>query len=47
MTVGFRRHLVGKTLIDVFQCDIAEIRSVGKQVIIQTFLNKSNGLNFI
>jgi len=37
MTVGFRRHLVGKTPRDVFQCDIAEIRSVGKLVIIQTF----------
>jgi len=35
---GFRRHLVGKTLINVFfQCDIAEIRIVGKLVIILTF----------
>jgi len=31
---GFRRHLVGKTLISVnYHCDIAEIRSVGKLVI--------------
>jgi len=34
---GFRRHLVGKTLINVSHCDIAEIRFVGKLVIIQTF----------
>ena len=34
---GFRRHLVGKTLIYVFHCDSAEIRFVGKTVIIQTF----------
>jgi len=34
---GFRRHLVGKTFIDVFHCDSAEIRFVGKIVIIQTF----------
>ena len=33
----FRRHLVGKTLRNVFHCDIAEIRFVGKLVIIQTF----------
>ena len=37
MLAGFRRHLVGKTLINVFHCDIAEIRFVGKLVIIQTF----------
>ena len=30
MPDGFRRHLVGKTLINVCHCDIAEIRSVGK-----------------
>ena len=36
-TVGFRRHFVGKTLINVFHCDIAEIRFVGKLVIIETF----------
>ena len=35
---GFRRHLVGKTLINVYHCDIAEKRSVGKLVIIPTFL---------
>jgi len=32
MPAGFRRHLV-----DVFHCDIAEIRFVGKLVIMQTF----------
>jgi len=37
MPAGFRRHIVGKTLIDVFHCDIAEIRFVGKLVIMQTF----------
>jgi len=37
MPVGFRRHLVGKTLINVFHYDVAEIRFVGKLVIIQTF----------
>jgi len=37
MLAGFRRHIVGKTLINVFQCDIAEIRFVGKLVIIQSF----------
>ena len=34
---GFRRHLVGKTLRNVFYCDIAEIRFIGKLVTIQTF----------
>ena len=34
---GFRRHLVGKTLINVFHCDVADIRFVGKLVIVQTF----------
>jgi len=37
MPAGFLRHLVGKTLRTVFHCDIAEIRFVGKLVIIQTF----------
>jgi len=37
MRVGFRRHLVGKTLINVFHCDSTEICFVGKIVIIQTF----------
>jgi len=37
MPVGFRRHLVGKTLRNVFHCNIAKIRLVGKLVIIQTF----------
>jgi len=36
MPAGFRRHLVGKTLRNVFHCDIAKIRSVVKLVIIQT-----------
>jgi len=37
MRVGFRRHLVGKTLINVFHCDSTETCFVGKIVIIQTF----------
>ena len=37
MPAGFRRHLVGKTLINVFHYDIARIRFVGKLVITQTF----------
>ena len=38
MPAGFRRHLVGKTLINVFRCDIAEKkRFIGKLLIIQTF----------
>ena len=37
MPAGFRRHLVGKTLINVFHCDSAEIHFVGKIVIVQTF----------
>ena len=37
MLSGFRRHLVGKTLINVFQRNIAEIRFVGKLVIIRIF----------
>jgi len=34
---AFRLHLVGKTLINVFHCDIAEIRFVGELVILQAF----------
>jgi len=37
MPDGFRRHLVGKTLINVFHCDLDELRLLGKLVIIQTF----------
>ena len=37
MPAGFRRHLVVKTLANVFHCDIDEIRFVGKLEIIQTF----------
>ena len=37
MLAGFRRHLVGKTLINVLHCDIAEIHLVGKLVIVPTF----------
>ena len=29
MPAGFRRHLVGKTLMNVIHCDIAEIRFFG------------------
>jgi len=35
MLAGFRRHLLGKTLINVFHCNIAEICFVGKLVIVQ------------
>ena len=35
--VGFRRHLVGKPLINVCHCNIAQIRFVGNLVIIRTF----------
>jgi len=37
MPAGFRRHFVGKTLINVLHCDIAEVRFFGKLVIIWTF----------
>ena len=30
MPADFRRHLVGKTVINVFQCDITEIRFISK-----------------
>jgi len=46
MPAGFRRHLAGKTLINVFHCDVAEIRFVGELVIIQT-VSQTNGLNVI
>ena len=36
-TVTKKALLVGKTLTNVFHCDIAEIRFVGKLVIIQTY----------
>ena len=38
VSAGFSRHLVGKTFINVFHCDIAEIRFVGKLMIIEKFL---------
>ena len=46
MPAGFRRHLVGKTLINVFHRDIAEIRFVGKLVIIQTCLKPTDRVLF-
>jgi len=46
MPAGFRRHLVGETLRNVFHCDVAEIRFVGKLVVIQTF-SLTNGSNDI
>ena len=46
MPAGFRRHLVGKTLRTVFHCDIAEIRFVGKLVIIQTFHKSKDRMLF-
>ena len=33
---GLRRHLVGKTLANVFHCDIDRIRFVGKLAITHT-----------
>jgi len=43
---GFRRHLVGGTLRSVYHCDIAEMRFVGKLVIVQTF-SETNGSSVI
>ena len=40
MLAGFRRHLASKTLRNVLRCDIAEIRFVGKLVIIDIFINQ-------
>jgi len=37
MPAVFRRHLVGKTPINICYCDIAEIRFVAKLVIIPIF----------
>jgi len=37
MPAGFRRHLVGKTLINVFTVILLKIRFVGELVIVQTF----------
>ena len=37
MPAGFRRHLVGKTLVYVFTVMSLKKRFVGKLVIIQTF----------
>jgi len=46
MPAGCRRHLVGKTLINICCCNIAEIRSVAELVIIDICL-LTDGLNFI
>ena len=46
MPAGFRRHLVGKTLINVIHCDIAEVRFVGKLVIVQTFHKPADRMLF-
>ena len=40
MPAGFRRHLVGKTLINVCCCDLAAIRFVGKLMIMDIFINQ-------
>jgi len=37
MPAGFHRHLEGKTLRNVFHCNLAEIHCVGKLVIVWTF----------
>ena len=42
MPAVFRRHLVGKALINVFHCDTAEIHFVGNIVIIKTFYNMAD-----
>ena len=39
-------HLVGKTLSNVFHCDIAEIRFVGKLMIIRTFFFINKRIEF-
>ena len=47
MPSGFRRHLVGKTLTNVFfHCNIAEIRLVGKLLIMQTFHKPTDRMLF-
>jgi len=46
MPSGFRHHLVGKTLINVFHCNIAETRLVGKLVIIETFHKPTDRMPF-
>ena len=46
MPAGFCRRLVGKTLINVFHCDSAEIRFVGKRVITQTFHKPTDRMPF-
>ena len=40
MPAGFRRHLVGKTLINVCYCDITKMRFVGKLMLVGTFFNQ-------
>jgi len=37
---GCRRHLVGKTIRNVFHCDIAKTHFVGKLVTIDIFINQ-------
>jgi len=44
---GFHCHLVGKTLVIVFQCDIDEIYFVGKLVIIIQTFSQTNGSDAI
>ena len=46
MPAGFRRHLVGKTPINVFTVISAEMRFIGKIVIIPAF-SQTNGSNII
>jgi len=43
---GFRRHLVGKTLRNVFHCHVAEIRFAGKLVIMLTFRKSTDQMLF-
>ena len=46
MPAVFRRHLVGKALINVFHCDSAEICFVGNIMIIKTFHNTTYWMLF-
>ena len=48
MPAAFRLHLVGKTVINIFHCDMAEIRFVGELLIINQRIecNLNNTINF-
>jgi len=46
MPAGFRRHFVGKTLINVSYCDTAEIRFVDQLMIIEHCLRSLDSILF-